>query len=105
MGAEAGWCGGLVHRRGDSVSVIDGILTVAILLLFLVILAVMREVVILRGEVTALSQLIVDPPVPSYLGQKLPRALARRLEEMAGGARAVEAGACGSLPQECVRRV
>lgn len=66
-------------------SVIDGILTVAILPLFLVILAVMREVVILRGEVTALSQLIVDPPVPSYLGQKLPRALARRLEEMAGG--------------------
>ena len=51
----------------------------AVASLFVLILGVMREVVIMRGEVTALSQLITDPPPPSFLGQRLPDALSRRL--------------------------
>jgi hypothetical protein len=61
------------------VGIVEGVLAAAVLLLFLVILAVMREAVILRGQVTALSQLIVTPPAPSFLGKPLPRPLARAL--------------------------
>jgi hypothetical protein len=61
------------------VSAIDGVLGIVVLLLFLVILGVMREVVILRGEVTALTQLITIPPAPSFLGKRVPNALARKL--------------------------
>lgn len=60
-------------------SIVDAILFVSVVVLFLVILTVMREIVILRGETLALSQLVVDPPVPSYLGKTLPTSLAERL--------------------------
>jgi hypothetical protein len=42
------------------------------------LLGVMREVVIVRGDVKALSSLITNPPEPSFLGKTLPGALARR---------------------------
>jgi len=58
---------------------IDIILVVAALLLFLLILGLMRETVILHGHVTALSQLITNPPIPSFIGKSLPHQLAREL--------------------------
>lgn len=45
------------------------------LLLFALVLVVMREAVILRSQVTALSQLIISPPMPSYLQDRLPEPL------------------------------
>lgn len=65
-----------------SVALAGGILFVA-----LVVLGVMREVVILRGEVAALSQLITDPPPPSFLNERLPDALSRRLAFVTEGRR------------------
>lgn len=54
------------------VNVADVVLAVVVVLMLLMVLGVMREVLILRGHVTALSQLITHPPAPSYLGAKLP---------------------------------
>lgn len=39
---------------------------------FLVVLTQMREVIILRGEVSALAQLITNPPVPRIIGSPVP---------------------------------
>lgn len=39
----------------------------------------MRETVILSEKVTALSQLIVDPPLPSYIGKTIPLTLSQKL--------------------------
>jgi len=50
----------------------DGILLVGLALLLVVILGTMRETVILRGDVAALSQLITNPPQPSYVGTRIP---------------------------------
>lgn len=58
------------------------LLTVGVLLLFLLLLGVMRETVILRGEVTALSQLITNPPMPSFIGHPLPLVLADQLRPL-----------------------
>ncbi|MGH2441849.1 MAG: hypothetical protein ACRDFX_01630 [Chloroflexota bacterium] len=63
-------------------NIADAVLAVALLLTLLVILGVMREVLILRGHVTALSQLITRPPAPSYLGSGLPRTVASRLKPL-----------------------
>ncbi|MGH2916665.1 MAG: hypothetical protein ACRDMX_16940 [Solirubrobacteraceae bacterium] len=54
------------------------------LVLLLAILGTMRETVIMRGEVTALAQLITDPPPPSFLGDRIPDALAQHLVERVG---------------------
>lgn len=48
--------------------------------LVLVILGVMREVVLLRGEVVSLANLVTRAPQPSYLGQQLPAPLIQALE-------------------------
>ncbi|MGI8968752.1 MAG: hypothetical protein ACR2GA_06585 [Chloroflexota bacterium] len=61
-------------------TIADAVLVALFVLLLLVLLGVMREVLILRGHVAALAQLITHPPAPSYLGQPLPGAVASRLE-------------------------
>lgn len=71
--AQEAWPG-----RGG-VSIVDAVLTALLLLFFLVILGVMRELVILRREVTALSRYIFDPPEPSYMGRRMPRGLVEKL--------------------------
>lgn len=43
------------------------------LILLLVSLALMREIVILRGDVSALSQLITSPPDPRIIGHEIPQ--------------------------------
>jgi hypothetical protein len=48
-------------------------------LLVLVLLGTMREVVILRGDIKALSQLITNPPAPPYLGKRLPAVLVNHI--------------------------
>lgn len=55
------------------------VISAVIVLMFLVVLGIMRETVILRGEVKALSQLITEPPVPSVLGNQLPALLSKEL--------------------------
>ncbi len=72
-------------------NVADVVLAAFVLLLLLVIVGVMRETVILRGQVTALSQLITNPPAPSYLGDRLPAALADRLPSLSASRRAAHA--------------
>jgi hypothetical protein len=47
--------------------------------LLLALLGVMRETVTLRGEVTALTQLITTPPAPAYLHNMLPPVIAQAL--------------------------
>lgn len=49
----------------------------------LAVLGAMRETVLLRGQVEALSQLVRHPPPPSYVGGRAPEALVRAIE-MAG---------------------
>lgn len=71
-------------------TVADFALAVSAITLFLVILGVMREVVILRGEVRALSNLIVSPPTPYYFGERLPRALSEALPSLRDGVYADE---------------
>lgn len=56
------------------------VLVIGEILLLLLILGLMREVVILRGDNTALRQLITVPPVPSILGDRLPSILIDRLQ-------------------------
>jgi hypothetical protein len=50
-------------------------IAVCIVTLFLIVLSTMREIVILRGEVAALSQLITKPPTPTIIGSPLPGSL------------------------------
>jgi len=61
------------------VSIVDGIVLAALLLMIVVMLGVMRETAILRGETASLKQLIIDPPAPSFIGDKLPDVLAQHL--------------------------
>jgi len=61
------------------VNIADGILLVAVLILLIALLGMMRETTILREHVTALSQLITDPPAPSFLGRPLPAIFTERL--------------------------
>ena len=61
-------------------------LAAAVVFLFLVILGALREVMLLRGEVAGLSQLITHPPTPSFLssgngGAKAPDALIQAIRE------------------------
>lgn len=60
-------------------AVLVGLLAALVLLFLIVILGVMREAVILRDDVKALSELITEPPVPSFLGQPLPAMAAEQL--------------------------
>ncbi len=55
------------------------ILAMITLFLLLAVLGTMREAIILREHVAALSQLIVKPPAPSFLHQPLPDVIADRL--------------------------
>ena len=59
------------------------VLGVGLLALLAVVLGVMREAVILRGEVQALASLITTPPAPSFMGSVLPNSLIRRIAETA----------------------
>jgi len=52
--------------------VVSFVLSVAVGVLFLVVLSLMREIVLLRGEVAGLTQVITIPPTPSIIGQRLP---------------------------------
>jgi hypothetical protein len=52
------------------------------LFLALAVLGSMRETVLLRGEVDALSQLITSPPPPSFVGGPAPDDLRRLLESI-----------------------
>lgn len=58
-----------------------GIVLAVVLFLLLAVLATMRETVMLRGQVTALQQLIKNPPAPSYAinGTQLPAPLVNAL--------------------------
>jgi hypothetical protein len=60
-------------------SIILGFLGVALLFELMIILGTMREVVILRGDVRALGQLITKPPSPSFLNGPLPGVLGSEL--------------------------
>lgn len=55
------------------------ILATGLLFLFATVLGTMREAVILRGDVAALAQLITKPPLPSYLGEVVPAAIAEEI--------------------------
>jgi hypothetical protein len=63
--------------------VVGLVLVVLLLALAAVVLGVMRETVILRGDVKALSSLITHPPAPSFLGEALPAPAARQLPVLA----------------------
>jgi len=62
-------------------------LAAAVGFLLLVVLGALREVMVLRGEVAGLSQLITDPPPPSFVhadngsDTRAPDALIRALQE------------------------
>ena len=72
-----------LEARAGCDEVIDTILTAtslfALVILFLAVLGVMRETVILRGEVAALSQLILVPPDPPYIRDIAPLELRNAL--------------------------
>ncbi len=64
--------------------IVVGLVSVVLLLaLAAVVLGVMRETVILRGDVRALSSLITHPPAPSFLGEALPAPAAHQLSALA----------------------
>lgn len=54
-------------------------LAAIVVALAVVVLTLMREVVITRGEIYALSQVIIKPPDPSMLDQPLPPEVSRLL--------------------------
>lgn len=56
-----------------------------VLTLLLVALSQMREIVLLRGEIAALAQLITSPPDPAVMKEGLPAALRERVAELGGG--------------------
>jgi hypothetical protein len=66
--------------------VVTLVLAMLLLALMAVVVGVMREAVILRGDVKALSSLITNPPAPSFLGEALPAPAARRLPALVRGA-------------------
>lgn len=70
-----------------------GIVLAVVLFLLLAILATMRETVILRGQVTALQQLIKSPPAPSYAinREQIPAAL---VSALTGAAEGVTSATC-----------
>lgn len=49
------------------------LLSASVVVLFLTVLSLMREVVLLRGEVAGLTQVITIPPAPQVMGQRLPQ--------------------------------
>jgi hypothetical protein len=59
---------------------------VAVAFLFVIaimlIIGMMREVLILRGEIASITQLIKDPPAPSIVSGPLPSRLAQQLEDV-----------------------
>lgn len=56
-------------------TVVISILAVATLLLLVTVFGLMRELLIVRADVQALSTLITNPPTPTYLGEQAPRPL------------------------------
>lgn len=85
------------------------VLTVLFAATFLVVLTQMREVIILRGEVSALAQLITNPPIPRIIGSPVPdrlrtEVLDRRLRaavgrELSGVVVMFLSDTCGSCTQ------
>lgn len=61
--------------------VVVGLVSVT-LFLALAVLGSMRETVLLRGEVKALSQLITSPPPPSFVRGRVPDALRKTLQQL-----------------------
>ncbi len=53
--------------------VITAMLCLGVAILFLITLSLMREIVLLRGEVAGLTQVITIPPTPAIVGQRLPQ--------------------------------
>lgn len=92
---------------------VDLALGFADVILLMLILGVMRELVIARSEVTALSQLITRPPAPSYVGTVLPEAVVRKLKLIPGARREPQAilflasgcGQCESLMSELAEAI
>lgn len=89
-------------------------LALAVGFLFLLVLAVMREVEILRAEIGALSNIIVNPPLPDFIDQPLPAALSEALrswrEGLIGARGAIlfvtpQCEACGSLREALRERI
>lgn len=90
--------------------VVGLVVVVICLILFLGLLGVMREVVILRGEVRGLSHLILMPPEPPYVGNPAPDLLQQRLqpvsfpdsqEDLIALFLSSDCAACGSLMSDC----
>ena len=59
-----------------------GILGVCVAFLFLLVLSLMREVVLWRGEVDAISTLIKHPPQPPFIGSAAPAPLIEALSRV-----------------------
>lgn len=62
-------------------SIVIAILAILIIALALALVATLREVVLLRGDVSALAQLITSPPVPVLVDKDLPDSLHRNLPD------------------------
>jgi hypothetical protein len=69
------------------------VLAVATGIAVLCVLSALREIVILRGEVTALSQLITSPPEPAIMNSKLPQRLQSFVAEITNRADTLPADA------------
>lgn len=63
--------------------IVIGALGALTVFLFLAVLGAMREIVMLRGDVQGFRQLIQSPPPPSFVSDRLPDALVRRLKPQA----------------------
>jgi thiol-disulfide isomerase/thioredoxin len=57
----------------------DLVLLVIVFVLFAIILAVMRELVLVRDELSTLAGVVMHPPLPDFLGSPPPGELARLL--------------------------
>jgi hypothetical protein len=72
----------LFVEGADMFSLIVGsVALIALVMVLLMQLGVMREVVVLQEKVTAFSQLLLQPPVPSFLKKQLPKTAIRVVRE------------------------
>lgn len=83
----------------------------------LALLSLMREVVMLRGDVSALSQLITEPPEPDIIGKPMPDAILSKVRDAPSASHlrpsgfmcaiflSDDCGACGSLTDDLVATV
>ena len=69
-------------RSGGDQEVLAALTFVGFMLLILLVVGMMREIVVLRGEIAAFADLIKHPPPPTYVGRDLPDRLRESLEEI-----------------------